>query len=77
MTIDFKDNDGLQNLVTSDFGDWSSSFTIDQQLISDFAEIPVMICGCMSTKSDVRKKALRLHHCPWFFDPVTAAENAE
>ena len=39
MTIDFKDNDALQNLVTSDFGDWSGSFTIDQQLISDFAEM--------------------------------------
>ena len=39
MTIDFKDNDALQSLVTSDFGDWSGSFTIDQQLISDFAEM--------------------------------------
>ena len=39
MTIDFKDNDALQSLVTSDFGDWSGSFTIDQQLISDFSEM--------------------------------------
>ena len=39
MTIDFKDNEALQSLVTSDFGDWSGSFTIDQQLISDFAEM--------------------------------------
>ena len=39
MTIDFKDNDTLQSLVTSDFGDWSGSFTIDQKLISDFAEM--------------------------------------
>ena len=34
MTIDFKDNDALQSLVTSDFGDWSGSFTIDQQSVS-------------------------------------------
>ena len=39
MTIDFKDKDALQSLVTSDFGDWSGSFTIEQQLISDFAEM--------------------------------------
>ena len=39
MAIDFKDNDALQSLVTSDLGDWSGRFTIDQQLISDFAEI--------------------------------------
>ena len=39
MPLDFKDNDALQRLVTIDFGDWSGSFTIDQQLISDFAEM--------------------------------------
>lgn len=39
MTINFKDNDALQALVSEDFGDWSSTVKVDQGMINTFAEL--------------------------------------
>lgn len=37
--IDFKDQSGLNTLVTQDFSDWSDPVTVTQQMIDDFAEL--------------------------------------
>jgi acyl dehydratase len=39
MTTDFKDAQGLQSLVTEEFGGWSSQVTVDQAMINEFAEL--------------------------------------
>ncbi len=39
MTIHYQDDAKLQQLVTAEFGEWSSPLTIDQKLINDFAEL--------------------------------------
>lgn len=37
--IDFKDLAGLETLLSDEFGDWSQSLKITQQMIDDFAEL--------------------------------------
>lgn len=37
--IDFKDQDGLNALVSEEFSDWSQPVTVTQQMINDFAEL--------------------------------------
>lgn len=38
-TIDYKDQDKLATLISDDFGDWSPSVKVTQQMINDFAEL--------------------------------------
>lgn len=38
-TINYKDAEGLQVLVSEEFGDWSSSVVVDQGMINAFAEL--------------------------------------
>ena len=37
--IDFKDQAGLDTLLSDEFGDWSESLKVTQQMIDDFAEL--------------------------------------
>jgi acyl dehydratase len=37
--IHFQDADGLQTLVSDEFGGWSEAVTVDQELINDFADL--------------------------------------
>ena len=39
MSINFKDSEALQSLVSEEFGEWSNKITIDQKLINDYAEL--------------------------------------
>lgn len=38
-SIAFNDQDAMNALVSEEFGEWSSSFVIDQKLINDFADL--------------------------------------
>ena len=38
-TIAFNDQEAMNQLVSEDFGEWSNSFVVDQQLINDFADL--------------------------------------
>lgn len=38
-TIAFNDQEAMNTLVCEEFGDWSSSFVVDQELINQFAEL--------------------------------------
>ncbi len=37
--IHFKDQEGLQALVSDEFGDWSTSVLVTQKMINDFADL--------------------------------------
>ena len=39
MSINYKDSDALQLLVSEEFGEWSNKITIDQKMINDYAEL--------------------------------------
>lgn len=38
-SIDYKDNEALQALVSEEFGEWSEPLKITQELINDYAEL--------------------------------------
>ena len=38
-SVHFKDAEGLQALVSEEFGDWSTSVKVDQQMINEFADL--------------------------------------
>ena len=39
MTIDYKDQDQLNTLISEEFSEWSSALAVTQEMIDVFAEL--------------------------------------
>ena len=68
-TVEVQGVEGMQALLGQEIGpsDWR---TVDQGMINDFAEIPAMTSGSMSTSSGPRREPIRDDHRPRQSDPL-------